>query len=670
MRDLVELADIGKPDPNISASPFGISPDGKQIAFLIRRANPDMNSYCQRLVVTDMAGQETAREVDRGGDYLRDSYALRDFTSISAGWGKVITPRWSPDGRRIAYLKRTNDSDQVWIADAAGADTPVKATAMPDNVEDFAWLPSGAGLVVATRPQIREKAQAIAREARRGFLFDERFSPQFGGRPIPTGPAATAYSVATLGDHAVRTATKDEIDLLAPSRPEGVPDSARMPLAGPGGRSAWLEPVAPERLIGPSRLVISRPGSKPLICGPGLCSGIQRLWWSPQGTMLYAVQSTGWGQSQMAILRWDMRQAAPRRILLTDDALIGCEMAAKELVCAREGATRPRRIVGRDLASGTERIIFDPNPDFASIRLGTVQRLRFRNSFGVESYADLVLPPDHKPGQKHPLVVVQYISRGFLRGGTGDEVPIQVLAANGFAVLSFARPDFPPEDMVAGTDEELLRALHEDWSDRRSVQSSLDMALTLAIGTGTVDAARMGISGFSDGTSTVQWALINSDRFKVASLGACCEDIYAYPLAAGPRFSRFTRAMGYRFFDPETKDYWQPMSLILNVDKIHTPILIQTGDSEYEIGLDVMEVYERHKRPIELYVLDDEPHIKWQPAHRLAMYQRSVEWFAFWLLHRMNCNEGQAAQYERWKAMEGAPPHNDLACAKDSSPVP
>jgi len=348
--------------------------------------------------------------------------------------------------------------------------------------------------------------------------------------------------------------------------------------------------------------------------------------------------------------------------MVTDDALIGCDFEHEELVCAREGSVRPRKLVAIDPDTGRERTIFDPNPDFRSIKLGKAQRFHFTNAYGVESFADLVLPPDHKPGSKHPLIVVQYISHGFLRGGTGDEFPIQLFAAKGFAVLSFARPDFAVEKVAAETSTELSRWLREDWLDRRSVQSSLEMAVDKAVSTGAVDPNRMGISGFSDGTSTTQWALINSRLFKVAALGACCEDMYAYPLNAGPYYTKWTREIGYHFLEPGADDYWRPMSLALNADRIDTPILIQASDSEYEIGLDVVDAFKRRGKAIELFVLEDEPHFKYQPAHRLAMYERSTEWFQFWLMQQMNCDPEKASQYSRWKATKGAPKAEELRC--------
>jgi dipeptidyl aminopeptidase/acylaminoacyl peptidase len=353
--------------------------------------------------------------------------------------------------------------------------------------------------------------------------------------------------------------------------------------------------------------------------------------------------------------------------MVTDDVLIGCDLGQDEIVCAREGSTQPRRIVGLDLASGRERVIHDPNPEVRHLRLGEVRRFRFRNAYGVESFADLVLPPDHQPGERHPLIVAPYISHGFLRGGGGDEVPIQVLAAKGFAVLNLARPDLTPVPRQATTERELLTLVRVDWVDRRNVQSSLETAIDLALATGAVDSDRMGITGWSDGASTVQWALINSSLFKVASLSSCCEDIYAYPLASGPAYSKLTRDFGYKFFEPGTETFWRPMSLVLNVEQVDAPILIQNVDSEYEVGLDILEVYRRKNRPIELYVFENETHYKWQPAHRLAVYERTTEWFEFWLMQRLNCDPARAEQNRRWMEMAGAPADDEkMHCAPGS----
>lgn len=668
-RDLAEIADIGRSDPSDPVSPFGISPDGKQIAFVVRRANPDANGFCQRLMVMPLDGSQAPIERDRGGGFIREQYDLRNFTAIQAGWSRVITPRWSPDGKAIAYLKRTEGSTQVWIVAADGRKDANQAIRMSDDIEDFAWTLDGTGLIVATRPALREEIDAIAQEARDGYLFDDRFAPEMADQPLPTRQHPLEFTRWNRADGTRRAAAADEAARVAPSRPANIPPAARTFAAGPNGAIAWTESRQPTAVLSPITLVIADAKGHQLACDETLCGRVMKMWWSDDGRTLFATTHSGWARSKNSLIAWRLDAKVPRVLLETEDMLVGCARSGHELVCAREGSISPRRLVAIDTVSGKARLIYDPNPAFGhQLVLGKSQRFRFRNAYGVECFADLVLPPSHVKGQKHPLVLVQYNSVGFLRGGTGDEFPIQALAGRGFAVLSFNRSDFVPAAKQAATERDASRELRKDWIDRRSVQSALETAVQQAIATGTVDPARMGISGFSDGSSTVQWALINSRLFKVAAMGTCCEGQDNFALSAGPSFEQLGRDIGYRFFEAGAAEFWQPMSLVENVDRIDAPILVQTGDSEYEAGLDVNAAFRLHGKPFELYVLSDEGHVKWQPAHRLAMYERSTEWFEFWLMGRMNCDLAKAAQFGRWRAMKGAP--TNLVCSSTPSDDP
>ncbi len=672
IEDQVTIADIGRASAGPAPSAFGISPDGLRIAVIVTQANPEVNSYCRRMLVMPMSGDGPPVEVARGGEFNFDDYPLRNFAAIRAGWERPNTPRWSPDGNSIAFLRRVDGSTQVWLGDPDGQSPAVQATQLTDDVIDFAWSPDGSALVVETRPGLRSAREAIEHEGRSGFLFDTRFMPQLSEHPLPTGSIASAsqYTRVALGDQSARIATPDDVALLNPRRPSSVPTEARAVRTNAGGGTAWLESKHPGRLLSPTRIVVAWPDGTQSVCDSAACEGVRAMWWATDDGELVLQQQAGWAGSQTVLLRWEPDDPEPERILVTDDVLIGCSIHATELVCAREGSVQPRRLVAIDLRSAEQRILFDPNPLFQDLQLGEVQRLRFRNAYGVESFADLVLPPDHQPGERHPLVVVQYRSSGFLRGGTGDEVPIQPLAARGFAVLSFDRPNFRPEAYSATTEAEMRTAVGEDWGDRRNVQSSLEIAIAMAVDTGTIDPERMGISGFSDGSATVQFALVNSDLFRVASMGSCCEDMYSYALAAGPAFTDFLRDMDYRYFEPGTEDFWRPMSLILNADDIDAPILIQSSDSEYEGALDVIEAFSHRGKGIELYVFPDEPHFKWQPAHRQAMYERFTEWFEFWLMAKINCEPRRAEQYYRWRDMPGALAEDAYVCADTSARDP
>src|SRR3546814_5155407 len=83
------------------------------------------------------------------------------------------------------------------------------------------------------------------------------------------------------------------------------------------------------------------------------------------------------------------------------------------------------------------------------------------------------MPAPSRPSKPYPLVVVQYDTRGFLRGGTGDEYPIQALAASGFAVLSVSRPiDYATSIARAGRPKRRSRIMAMR-TDRASVHDSL-----------------------------------------------------------------------------------------------------------------------------------------------------------------------------------------------------
>src|SRR3546814_15809621 len=83
-----------------------------------------------------------------------------------------------------------------------------------------------------------------------------------------------------------------------------------------------------------------------------------------------------------------------------------------------------------DPETGTATTIYDPNPEFASLRLGTVERLTWRNNLGLPAWGDLVLPPDRTPGEKLPLILVQSIGRASCRESVCQYVSISVVAVS------------------------------------------------------------------------------------------------------------------------------------------------------------------------------------------------------------------------------------------------
>jgi len=643
-KDLIELRDVGQPDSSGYGltSSLGLSPDGHRIAFVIMRDDPESNRQCRGLVSLDLETGH-ARLLDLGGEPILAVNPLRG-AAIYQGSPKIVVPVWSPDGTSIAYLRRDRGVVQAWVVDQGPAHA---ATHGAGDVQALRWSQDGKGLILARRAGVEEHAARIDHEESGGWLYDDRIWPMFGARPRLAAGLPRLVTYLDLATGRERPALPAEVARLGPDEPD---ISAPLPVAQAPGRRAWAErrdatPLSPYQV----HFVLGRDSGR--ICPAEACTGrIIGLWWDRADLLI--LRQDGWANGRVSLYRWTPGRDRARAVLSTDDALHDCVDAATGLVCTDESLTRPRRIVIVDRRSGLVRTGLDLNPEFANIRLGSARRLAWRNQLGLEARGDLALPPDYRSGQLVPLVVVQYRSDGFLRGGTGDEYPIWLLAEHGIAVLrveksaSFAttRPDLKTIDAIMAEDS-------KNWAERRSLLSTVERGIDLVIAQGIADPARIGITGLSDGATTVAFALLNGRHYAAAAMSTCCNEPEAMLVNGGTRLADFLRGIGYPAYTAHDRKFWTPMSLVQSSARVSTPLLMQVADSEYLLSLPAFTALREQGRAVEMYVFPDEFHIKVQPRHRLAIYQRNLDWFDFWLLGRRDPDPAKADQYSRWDKM-------------------
>jgi dipeptidyl aminopeptidase/acylaminoacyl peptidase len=651
--DLIQLRDIGafgagNPDGGILA----VSPDGRQLAFQMRQADIASNSYCMGLFVVDVGGNVPARAVDVGGDFIRETYSSLGFAAhTSPGTPLAVAPKWSPDGRWIAFLRRDRGTTQAWRARGDGADA-MPVTRGQVDIEDFAWAPDGHSLVYASRPGLLAAEAALVNEGRVGWLYDDRFEPISGNQPMPREPIATVYNRIEIDSGAISDLTEAEAQTVLSPEASFRPSDAVAFARDLRGDMAWTVSKDKANIMAPTALHVRRKGGRETVCASSACEGIVNLWWADDGKSLVFLRREGWRNSLTGLYRWSDGKAVPLRV--TSDVLLGCRRFEEELFCGHESSLTPRRLIAINLTTGALRTVFDPNPDFQQVKLGPVERLNWTNAMGVKTFGDLVLPPDHQTGQRHPLVVVLYETRGFLRGGTGDDYPIQLFAANGFAVLSVQNPMSIGALKGAATQDEINRLNRIDWADRRSIQSAIEVGVQLAIDKGVADPKRLGITGLSDGASSVQFALLNSHLFSAAAMSSCCDDAPPPAWLDGPAAGRWLQSAGYPSVTQPNPAFWADVSVRMNAARLATPLLIQTPDREYLGALEGVTALKEMNQPVELYVFPDENHVKWQPVHRAAVYARDIDWFRYWLKGEIDPDPAKAAQYTRWAALKSA----------------
>jgi len=73
----------------------------------------------------------------------------RQGAAADRGAGIRRQPRWSPDGKTLAFISTREGGAQVWLLPIAGGDAH-KVSSLGDGASDPVWLPDGSGLLVVS----------------------------------------------------------------------------------------------------------------------------------------------------------------------------------------------------------------------------------------------------------------------------------------------------------------------------------------------------------------------------------------------------------------------------------------------------------------------------------------------------------------------------------------
>lgn len=650
--DLVRLRDIGPEHPVGSEhNIFAISPDGRWLAFEIHRADPVANDYCVGIAVLPIVGHgpHRPRLLDSGGELIPTTFRQYGWAELPSGLPSPVSPRWAPDGRWVAFLKREHGSTQVWRTNLSEAEGR-QITHSRADVEDFRIAEDGRTILYAARPGLIKEAADIDREGLHGWHFDARAYPVRGARPRMPDSSPVEYFAVDVASGFVRRATPREAARFthpAPT-PSGGVSISEMPF----GKLAWIEPAKSELQPSPKHIVVDLGDGRDLPCAFKTCivDSSSTTWWSADGKRLRYTRREGWAGSLTAIYEWVPRRNAPKRLYRTDDALIECHPVADDIICLREQSRRPRDLIRIDLASGRVSELFNPNPEFSRLALGRVKRLHWTSAYGFRAYGDLVYPVGYREGRRYPLIVIQYRTRGFLRGGVGDEFPIQAFSNRGYFVLSTENPSYKALVGRHKTDAETARAFNRAFTGRRRLLESIEQEVRSLIADGLIDKHRIGITGLSDGSSTVQFAALNSALFSAASATGCCWEPTQDALI-GPAIAEHFHKVGWPAIGESKPKFWSQISLMRNARRVAFPILMQAADNEYLFALQSYTALKHAGVPVDLYIFPDEDHVKSQPAHRLSIYRRNLDWFDFWLCGRLPNDPLGQSEAKRWIEM-------------------
>jgi len=629
-----------------------LSPDGRNVSYLTVRPLLKENLLECTLWLQQAAPGSTpvvlARFQGTADQVWVETGELKHFGGQSA---------WSPDGRRLAYTGRAGDRVDVWLRDADGGGAPTRVADDYIEADLTGWTDDGSAIRFTTmdsapRPAVPEDPSVLVTDDRNFFSasWPKGAPPERKLHHLAYNIAARALSDDTTPGKAKGVdslpGTYKEAGWPAPPdavkyilRPIPSPDRQAVAFTGVGlYNNRDPRRASRDYFIGVKRLGDSTPPQE-FLHTPAFVYYFQ---WSGDGKQVYALQFHPEYTTVMAVgpERGEVREVARTSHFLMESHW---DRKGMSFVAVRQSSFMPDELVRFDVGAKRFDVLASPNASFAAKDLPQVQFRRVSTPLGGGIFGRLVLPNGYIKGKRYPLVFTTYrAGTGFLAGAVGDEFPILPFAAHGFVVYAM---DTGESNMLSESGDLAFTRLRE----RKPLEAMRVLRQELA-DEGIVDSTQCGVTGLSYGSDITSYAVATTRIFKAAAVSASDFDPTSHLLNSVQRETVLAK-YGYPYPDEAGRASWREGSIALNADRVTTPLLIQSPESEAMFSLETFKALRHYGVPVEWYVYLNEGHQKFQPRSKYLVYQRNLDWMRFWLQGAEDDDPAKAEQFARWRDM-------------------
>jgi dipeptidyl aminopeptidase/acylaminoacyl peptidase len=657
--DVFALKDVEDPQ---------ISPDGAWVAYTVTSTDAKRDKQDTDIWMVSWDGTRTVR-----------------LTSSKAS---ESTPRWSPDGRYLAFLSGRDDDGehaQLWVLNRLGGDAE-RITEVKGDVEDFDWSPDGSRAVLQVHdpdPNDAADAKDSKQPAAETTLAGEESAKKKTLKPIVLDrfqfkQDETGYLDARRSHLFVVDIATKKLDQLTSGAtdeilPSWSPDGSTIAFVTKRGadpdRTDNYDIYAIEPRVGAvARQITTFEGGD---CDPYWES---RPAWSPDSKFIAYPQGgppklIGYNMHDLAVIPaaggagrivtkgLDRNCQAPRWtadgstivFLLEDDR-------ATQLARVSAGGGKVERIVTGerdvtrfDLGNGDRLAALVASPTqpaeiyaiegtatralstqnralMDTLAIAPTESTSFKSKDGTEVHGFLTKPADFQAGKPYPAILR-------IHGGPvwqfyyGFRPDWQLLAAQGFVVIACN-----PRGS-SGRGLEYAKAIYADWGnkDAKDVLAAVDDAVSRGI----ADPARLGIGGWSYGGMLTNYVIAQDPRFKAAVSGASTSNILA-----GYGTDQYVRDYEHELGTPwaNTDVYLKLSFPFLRADKIVTPTLFLCGEKDFNVPLlNSEQMYQALRslgRDTQLVIYPGEFHEIRTPSYLRDRLERYVSWYRKYLQAR------------------------------------
>jgi len=612
---------------------IALSSDGKQVAWVQSTAASTSKQTFVRetsgnvpaiLIKIPISGERT----DFDPAWAPDSKTLAVFSGAGEGaqrqlWsvkadgsdtkrltnlnGYAARPRWSHDGKQIAFL---------YIQGASGGG-PLTAAPMTTGVIDTAIHNQRIAVLDVANGQLRQVSPENL------HIYDYDWSPDdktFVTTAAP-GPGDNNWWIAQI--YTINVTNGNATSIHKPSLQVAVPRWS------PDGKSiAFIEGLmSDEGFHGGDLFTISASGADVQNRTNGRKSSVSSLFWLMPDRILFTEIVGGGG----AISELNIDNNSVRTIWKGAEALhafgnfpdFAISKDGKFAVAERSTFETPPEIwVG---PIGEWRQLTNSNSAL-SATWGKAENIEWTNEgFNIQGW--LLTPSgSREPGKKHPMVVLIHggpssaVTPDWPAGFGMSRAIIAALSARGYYVL------MPNPRGSYGQGEEFTRANVKDFGagDLRDILAGVDTAIKKY----PIDPARLGVTGWSYGGYMTMWTVTQTNRFHAAVAGAGIANWQSYygQNLIGQWMIPFFGASVYD--DPAVYEKSSPIRFIKNVK---TPTLVVVGERDAECpasqSYEFWHALKTLDVPTQLIVYSGEGHLFVKPEHQADRLDQTIGWF-------------------------------------------
>jgi dipeptidyl aminopeptidase/acylaminoacyl peptidase len=592
------------------------SPDGERLVF----------------VVTEPAkGTERLRHM---WIYDRTSGAARQFTFSAKS---EMAPRWSPDGKQLAFLSnRDEDQQQIFLMRADGGEGRA-LTKGKRNVKAFEWSPDGkeiAFLAPDAKTDDEEKKEKDKDDAKVVDKEDKR--TRLWILNVATGETRALTKAGWEMKELAWLPSGDRVVVKGTERPESdqyTDEIYSVPIAG-GAMKELAKPLGPfgQMRVAPDGKTISYVGPRedgpephdlmllPVtahaarnLTGLSLDRLVEDYRWQKDGSVLLVAAN---GFSNLLVT---YAADGARHDLVPAPGPAGsmAVTGSGEIAFVSQGATQPQEVWLWD-QKGAPKQVTHLNDSWKQITLSEPELFNYKSFDGTEIQAALLKPQGHDGKSKLPLIVLIH---GGPTGRWSESIETwgQLLVTHGYAVF------YPNIRGSVGYGQKFVEANRGDWGggDFRDVMAGVEDLVKRGI----ANPQKLGIGGWSYGGYLAEWAITQTNVFKAAVSGAGMADLISeFGTEEHPAADEWFYGVPW-----EQPEGFLNSSPFVHLKNAKTPTLVLQGDADKVDPLgQSQELYRGLKRygvEAELVEYPREPHGFHEEKHLVDRLNRILAWY-------------------------------------------